>query len=114
MSGQQSYWDRQHEFIHPFISFLVSGISEMRNLEARHNSLELLYYLNQFVIYLDPEIKKGLASDRQAMADMLVGKKAYTEGDVLKIVENVMDALHKAGYFAGARFKTVEIGGEHT
>lgn len=62
MLSQREYVDRSNQFIHPFTAFLVSGLSELRNLinSGSRGQMQAVWNLEDYIIFLDPDIKKNL------------------------------------------------------
>lgn len=105
-------WERTTEFLHPYVSFLVSGIETVREDIRNKNWAQAVRYLYWFIPYLDPNIKEKLREKRLLLKKMLNGT-ASPDADVLDDVLNaIMDELHREGYFAGAKHKIIYIGKE--
>jgi len=56
----KSTWERTTEFLHPYVSFLVSGIQTLREDIRNKQWSKAARYLYWFIPYLDPEIKEKL------------------------------------------------------
>ena len=108
----KNVWQRDSEFLHPYIRFLVDSISTIRDYIRDKSWIRAARYLYWFISYLDPHIKDKLKDERNKLKAILRGYANFTEDDFQEILDTVMDELHKEGYFAGAKHKIIYIGEE--
>ena len=108
----KSTWERTTEFLHPYVSFLVSGIQTLREDIRNKQWSKAARYLYWFIPYLDPEIKEKLSAEQKKLKEMLEGTIPFSQDSFEKILDKIMDELHKQGYFAGAKHKIIYVGSE--
>ena len=108
----KNVWERSSEFLHPYVRFLVDSIATIRDYIRDRAWTRAARYLYWFISYLDPHIKEKLKDDRAKLRAILDGSLRYTEDVFQEILDNVMDELHKEGYFAGAKHKIIYVGGQ--
>jgi hypothetical protein len=111
LSQTRQYWSRNADFIHPYIGFLVNSIMLIRDL-TRLKLTKAASFLYEFTFYLDPDIKRKLEHERKELREFIKGTQVLSDDRFFEILDAVMSELHKAGYFAGAKLKTIFVGKE--
>jgi hypothetical protein len=91
-------------FINPYIGFLVSGMQAIREMIAAGQYSSALEYTRQYLIYLDPKIKKELHEERETLDRMITGNVGFTKEAFYEVLDKLLDALHDAKYFELAKF----------
>ena len=91
-------------FIHPFNFFIIQNITTITHYLNKDDPITAAYVLHDFMIWLDPEIKKVLDKEYKLLKRLVKGKQAISDGFVEELLDKVSVALHVAGYFSAAKW----------
>lgn len=106
----RNVWQRDSQFIHPYVYFLVDSIKTIRDYIEQRRFLRAATYLYWFISYLDPSIKQKLQPARRRLKEIMEGREQGNLDEFTAILDTVMEELHKEGYFAAAKHKIIYVG----
>ena len=90
-------------FIHPYTAFLVRNLQDIYDTikaGVLTGATKKIYY---FIKFLEPDIKKNLAKEIKFMEDSFQNVRLLTEERFNRLLDGLLDELHKAGYFEAAK-----------
>jgi hypothetical protein len=89
-------------------------MSDIRSIiTTSFTSSEAVFTLETFILFLDPDIQEHLKDETAQLDKWQKNPTGISRDRIIVICRKISRELHLAGYFAGARIKTIEIGGEN-